>query len=290
MHLNRLQNTLSFLRANPQEEKLEAKVFFQEKSNTYVGVENASYLFLADNSLIFTSENLGYNNIFKLDEKGKNIKPILQGNFDVSEIVSLDEEKQILYFTSHESGATNTLLYKLNLKTGKHEKITSELGEHKVMFSAKNQFFIDTYSHINEPISVTLKDAAGNVVRALHSNQNLQDSLSKLNLSKFEFFTIKTEDKVSLNAWILKPANFDAQKKYPVLFYVYGGPGVNTVLNHWQKENGLWFQLLAQKGYIVVSVDGRGTGHRGEAFKKVTYKKLGYYETIDQIQAAKYMA
>jgi len=290
LHLNRLQNTLSFLRANPQEDKLDAKVFFQEKSNTYVGVENASYLFLADNSLVFTSENLGYNNIFKLDEKGKNVKPILQGNFDVSEIVSLDEEKQILYFTSHESGASHTLLYKLNLKTGKHEKITPELGEHKVMFSAKNQFFIDTYSNINEPISVSLKDAAGNLVRTLHSNQNLQDSLSKLNLSKFEFFTIKTEDKVNLNAWILKPANFDAQKKYPVLFYVYGGPGVNTVLNHWQKENGLWFQLLAQKGYIVVSVDGRGTGHRGEAFKKVTYKKLGYYETIDQIQAAKYMA
>jgi len=134
-----------------------------------------------------------------------------------------------------------------------------------------------------------LHQSNGQEIRVLEDNAQLMDELKSFKLSKKEFFSFNTSEGVSLNGWMLKPDNFDPAKKYPVLMYVYGGPGAQTVLNSWGGRNDFWYQMLAQQGYIVVSVDNRGTGARGAEFKKCTYKELGKLETIDQIEAAKYL-
>ncbi len=158
-----------------------------------------------------------------------------------------------------------------------------------IVFNSDYTYFIDTRSSFNEPIKVTLHEASGKQVRELENNSKLQEKLKGYAMGTHEFFQFTTSEKVTLNGWMIKPANFDPNKKYPVLMYVYGGPGHNTVVNSWGGANYLWFQLLAEKGYVIVSVDNRGTGSRGTAFGKATYMQLGKYETQDQIEANKYL-
>jgi dipeptidyl-peptidase-4 len=134
---------------------------------------------------------------------------------------------------------------------------------------------------------ITIHNAKGKKLRILTDNHKLKDTIKEYKFSNKEFFTFITEDGVELNGWMLKPFDFDPGKKYPVLMYVYGGPGSQTVQNSW--TTNLWYQYLISQGLIFVSVDNRGTGSRGEEFKKITYKQLGKYETIDQIEAAKYL-
>jgi dipeptidyl-peptidase-4 len=170
------------------------------------------------------------------------------------------------------------------------KKVSKENGSHRPMFSSNYNYYINNYSDANTPPVYTVNKPNGKVIRTIEENQALRDVMLEYNFSKKEFFTFKTHENVELNGWKILPPGFDPDKKYPVFMTVYGGPGSQTVLNTYTAGNYIWHQLLAQKGYIVASVDNRGTGARGQEFKKMTYLQLGKYETVDQIAAGKYFA
>jgi dipeptidyl-peptidase-4 len=166
--------------------------------------------------------------------------------------------------------------------------ITENEGWNKAEFSTGFNYFIHTWSDMNNPPVITIRNDKGKGLRIIEDNARLRERLKEFNLRKRELFSFKTEEGVELNGWMIKPDNFDKNKRYPVLVYLYGGPGSQTVRNNWEGGQ-LWYQYMAQEGILVVSVDNRGTGFRGEEFKKITYKQLGKYETEDQIATAKWL-
>ena len=180
-------------------------------------------------------------------------------------------------------------VYSVKLNGSSKKRLTTKTGQNRAAFSTSFKYFINYHSSASTPKYITLNDYTGKEKRVLEDNAALNKSLEGFNFSKKEFFKIKVNEN-ELNAWKILPTNFDASKKYPVLMFVYGGPGINTVNDSWDGGNTFWFNHLASKGYMVVSVDARGTGYRGAEFKKVTYKQLGKYETEDQIAAAKYLS
>ena len=181
-------------------------------------------------------------------------------------------------------------VYAINLDGSGKKRLTKKDGTNSADFSNSFTYFINYHTTANTPNYVSLNNASGNTIRVLKDNQNLSQTLAEYEIGEKTFFSFKTSQNVELNAWMIKPPNFDETKKYPVFLTIYGGPGSQTVTNSWGGSNFFWHQLLAKKGYIVVSVDNRGTGARGVDFKKLTYKQLGKYETEDQVEAAKYFA
>jgi len=175
------------------------------------------------------------------------------------------------------------------MKGKKKQKITPKKGTNRVQWSSNFDYFVNTHSTLNTPATYTVFENNGKQVRVIEDNAGMRTVQQQVAWKDFEFFNFTTSENVKLNGWMLKPPNFDATKKYPVFMYVYGGPGSQTVNNSWGGFNNWWYQMLAQKGYLVVSVDNRGTGARGQEFKKMTYLELGKYETMDQIEAAKYL-
>jgi dipeptidyl-peptidase-4 len=174
---------------------------------------------------------------------------------------------------------------------GKGKKLLSPAkGTHSINMSPDHRFFIDYHTTADNPVTVTLNEASGKTLKVLEDNKALKDRLTTYALGKKEFFTFPTVDGTVLNGYLIKPADFDPNKKYPVLMYVYGGPGSQNVLNAWGGTRDFWHQHLAAEGYLVASIDNRGTGARGRDFKHATYANLGKLETIDQIEGAKYLA
>ena len=194
-----------------------------------------------------------------------------------------------MYYQSVEGSSIDRVIYSISLK-GKNKKLLSKpKGTNNASFSKNLNYYINTYSDTFTPPIYTLHNSNGILIKEVLNNQKLQKKLKNYRLSKKEFFTLKTANS-EFNAWILKPTNFDASKKYPLFMTQYSGPGSQSVKNSWNSYNDYWFQHLAQQGYIIVCVDGRGTGYKGAAFKKSTYLNLVKYETIDQIEAAKQLA
>ncbi|MFM2286312.1 MAG: hypothetical protein RLZZ543_1809 [Bacteroidota bacterium] len=286
--LNRHQNHLELLLANPASGSI--RTLLEEKSETYIDV-NDNLRFLADGKrFIWSSELGGYNHLYLYGMDGKKITALSTGNFDVTEFYGLNEQTGTLYFQAAAPTPMDRSIFTVKL-TGKGQKnLLPASGHQRPEFSSDFSFFVMSQSSANSPTEYSLYNGSGKLIRSLEANTALKEKLAGYQLSKKEFFTFTTSQGVALNGWMIKPSNFDASKKYPVFMTVYGGPGHNTVENQWEGSNYLWYQYLAQNGYIVVSVDNRGTGNRGEAFKKSTYKQLGKLETEDQIEAAKYMA
>ncbi len=285
--LNRHQNKLELLIADAGTGN--TSLILQEVSDTYVDITD-DLTFLSDGkSFIWTSEKEGYNHIYHYKMNGKLIKKVTSGDWDVVEMKGVDEKNKTIYYVSVESSPMDRELYSVKLDGSGKKKLSPKKGTNVVSFSSSFRYFLNTFSDANTPYYVTLHSSDGKQIRVLEDNAALNKTLSGYTMSKKEFFTFKTSEGVSLNGWMIKPANFDQNKKYPVFMTVYGGPGHNTVNNSWESQNYLWHQMLAQKGYIVVSVDNRGTGYRGAAFKKSTYKQLGKLEQIDQAEAAKHL-
>ena len=282
--MNRLQNKLEILFADPKNG--ESKVIYTETNKYYIGITD-HLTFLDDNEhFLFTSEKDGYYHIYLYKMNGELVKQLTKGNWVITDLIGFDEKKQIVYYTSAESSPLNRDIYSVDLK-GNKNKLSSRKGTNRARFSSDYKYFINTFSDANTPSVITVNKANGKQIRVLEDNSKLLKTIKEYNFSKKEFFTITTSENVELNAWKILPPNFDKEKQYPVLFTIYGGPGSQTIQNSWGSD--LWEQMLAQKGIIVVSVDNRGTGARGEEFKKMTYMQLGKYETIDQIEAAKYL-
>ncbi|PCJ23976.1 MAG: S9 family peptidase [Flavobacteriales bacterium] len=284
--LNRHQNELNIHLTNA--ETGESKIIFTEKNEKYVEVPTTEFL-TTKNQFIITSEKDGFNHIYLYDVSGKLIKQVTKGKWDVSSYYGIDEKKGVIYYQSAELSPIDRQIYSIKLNGSSKKRLTTQSGQNRAKFSASFKYFINYHSSASTPNYIALCDNAGKVKSVLEDNEELNKTLKEFNITKKEFFKIKVNN-VELNAWKILPSNFDKMKKYPVLMFVYGGPGINTVNDSWDGGNTFWFQHLASKGYIIISVDNRGTGHRGEAFKKITYKQLGKYETEDQIASAKYLA
>ena len=285
LRMNRLQNKLEILLANPNNGKSE--VIYTETNKYYIDITD-HLTFLNDNKhFLFTSEKDGYYHIYLYKMNGELVKQLTKGNWVITSLIGFDEKKKLVYYVSAESSPLNRDLFCIDLE-GNKTKLSSREGTNSARFSSDFKYSINTFSDANTPPIITVNKANGKQLRILENNSNLLKTIKEYNFSKKEFFSFKTSENVKLNAWKILPPDFDKEKKYPVLFTIYGGPGSQTVRNSWGGGD-LWEQMLAQKGIIVVSVDNRGTGARGEEFKKMTYLQLGKYETIDQIEAAKYL-
>ena len=282
--LNRLQNKLDLLFADAATGK--TKTILSQTDSCWIDI-NDNLNFLKDKKqFIWSSAKDSFEQIYLFDYNGNQIKQLTKGEFEVDKILGVDETQKEIYFTSNERSTINSDLYSVNYETGNRSRITEAKGSHKIDLSPNQKYFIDRYSNANLIGSIYLYNANGEKVCDLVVND--MSAFKEYNLSPVEFFRFKTTDGVELDASIIKPANFDPSKKYPVLVNNYSGPGSKTVTDAWGRD--LWFQLLAQKGYIIFALDNRGTGGRGESFKKLMYKNLGFWEVNDQIEGAKYLA
>ena len=282
--LNRHQDNLDLLFVDGN--SAATKVVLNEKDKAYVDVTD-NLTFLKDNSFIWTSEKDGFNHIYLYDKTGKLKNQVTKGNWEVTNYYGFDEKTNTVFYQSVENGSINRDVYSINLNGKNKVRLSKSIGTNAATFSPNFQYFINTFSSATHPTTYTLNEAKkGAQVQVIESNEALASKLKGYNLSAKEFFVLKTAKGNELNAWILKPKDFDPTKKYPVFMYQYSGPGSQQVNNDWNSNDDYWFQMLAQQGYIVACVDGRGTGFKGAAFKKVTQKELGKYEVEDQIDAA----
>lgn len=285
--MNRHQSQLDYLLVNPAS-STKNKVIYTDRSDTYVEVDN-NLIFLSDgNHFLRTSEKDGYNHIYKVGFDGSETQ-LTKGEWDVVDLKGVNEKNGLVYFISAQEGAMYKSLYTVDLKGKKINQLSVLKGSNDAEFSQGMKYYINYYSNANQPYLISLHDAKGKELKVLKDNETLKNTLKKYELSQKEFITIQGAE-TNLNAWVIKPKNFDPNKKYPVYFNIYNGPGHNTVVDAWEGRNYLYHQLLAQKGYIVVSVDTRGTMYRGAQFKKSTYLQLGKLETEDMVAVAKEMA
>ena len=283
--LNRHQDNLDLLFIDGNSGA--AKVVLNEKDKAYVDVTD-NLTFLKNNSFIWTSEKDGFNHIYWYDKNGKLKNQVTKGKWEVTSYYGFDEKTNTIFYQSVENGSVNRAIYSINLN-GKNKLLLSKnTGTNAATFSPNFEFYINTFSTANQPTTYTLNAVkTGKQLQVIEDNHALASKLKDFNLPSKEFFVLKTEKGNELNAWIIKPKDFDASKKYPVFMYQYSGPGSQQVNNEWNSADDYWFMMLAQQGYIVACVDGRGTGFKGADFKKVTQKELGKYEVEDQIDAAK---
>ena len=283
--LNRHQNNLDLLFIDGN--TATSKVVLNEKDKAYVDVTD-NLTFLKDNSFIWTSEKSGFNHIYHYDKTGKLKKQITTGNWEVTAYYGFDEKSGMVYYQSVENGSINRDVYAININGKNKKRLTTAVGTNRATFSPNFQYFINSFSSATKAPTFTLNDSkSGNVIKTIVSNEALEQKLAKYDIIPKEFTTITTEKGHTLNAWFIKPKDFDPNKKYPVFMFQYSGPGSQQVANQWNGTNDYWFMMLAQQGYIVACVDGRGTGFKGAEFKKCTYKELGKFEVEDQIDAAK---
>jgi dipeptidyl-peptidase-4 len=282
--MNRHQNELDFIVANANDGS--NKILFTEKDKYYIDV-NDNLTFLPEDNFIWTSEKDGFNHVYLKDFEGGEIQ-ITKGDWEVTSFHGVDSDKMEIYYTSTEDGSTNRSLFVQNLDTDEKRKLSTNIGTNSASFSNGLKYYMNSISTANSAPKFTLHKADGTQLKVLEDNAEFETKMEEFNLSEKEFFTIKTED-AELNAWMIKPPDFDKNKEYPLYMFLYGGPGSQQVTNSFGWINYYWYQMLAQKGYIVACVDNRGTGGKGSEFKKMTYKELGKYETIDQINAAKYL-
>ena len=286
--MNRHQNQLDFILVDAKDGS--SQTIFTENDAAYIDITD-NLTFLNDGKyFIWTSEKSGYNHIYLYNLKGKQVRQITKGNYDVTDFYGIDESNNTVYFASSERSPMHRDVYAVQLNGKNKKTLTNKIGTNSATFSTNYKYFINQYSNANTPYYFSLFDAKGNEVRILKDNSNLKNSLSEYALGQKEFFNFKTTEGIDLNGWMMKPHNFDETKLYPVFMYLYGGPGSQQVTDSWGGSNFLWYQMLTQQGYIVACVDNRGTGARGSEFKKCTYQQLGKLETEDQIEANRYLA
>ncbi len=285
--MNRHQNTLNlhFAEAgNGQSRKVLTK-----NSDTYLEI-NDNLTFLEDNQFLWTSEKDGYRHIYLFNEDGEKIRQVTNGEWVVTKFIGYDPEEETIYYQSTEVSPLERHVYSISIEGKEKQKLVGKEGTNNVNFSSDYSYYIGTHTSADKPPKTSVYNEDGEKIREPITNQAVKKLMNAYNFSGKTFFKFKTRDGTSLNGWMLKPKNFNPNKEYPVFMTCYGGPGVQTVTKDWGWRNYNYYQYLAQNGYIVVSVDNRGTIARGTQFKKMTYQNLGHYESIDQIEAAKYLA
>ena len=261
--LNRHQDNLDLLFVDGT--TAATKIVLNEKNNSYIDfVDKDNLTFLDDNSFIWTSEQDGFNHIYWYDKSGKLINQVTKGNWEVTEYYGFDEKNKTVFYQSTENGTINRDVYRISLDGKNKIRLSQNIGTNTATFSPNFEYFINSFSSASQPTTYTLNDSkSGKQIQVIENNEVLASKLKDYNLPQKEFFVLKTEKGNELNAWILKPKDFDPSKKYPVFMYQYSGPGSQQVNNEWSNHDDFWFMMLTQQGYIVACVDGRGTGFKG---------------------------
>jgi len=287
--LNRHQNHLELQKVMVGDKGVSTTELLVEEAPAYLEIHD-NLRFLKDGSFIWTSEQSGFMHIYHYSNKGKLKRQITKGDWDVTEFYGIDEESGYLYYQSAEVSPLQREVYRVKLNGRGKQKLSEKSGWNTATFSSGFKFYIHRNSSSISPTYESLHRSNGDQVRVMNDNKGLAEALKDYRLSPKEFIQIPNGQGTLLNAYMIKPQDFDPNKTYPVLMFVYGGPGSQTVKDQWDWRNGFWYQMLASKGYIVVSVDNRGTGARGRDFRTQTYQQLGKLETEDQIAAAKWLA
>lgn len=286
--MNRHQNELDFILYNTSNKTSE--VLFSENDKYYIDIHDNTTFTDNGKSLIWSSEKSAFNHLYLVNLEDGSMQQITSGDWEVTKYHGMNSKGNKVFYTSNEEGVINRSLYSIDLDGSNKIKLSSGIGTHSSKFSNGMKYYSNTYSTADTPPYISLHNYTGEEIRVLENNSQLTNKMKEFDLTNKEFFSFTTSEDVSLNGWMIKPSDFDENKEYPVFMFLYGGPGSQQVLNSWGWFNYFWYQHLAQKGYIVACVDNRGTGGRGAEFKKMTYQQLGKYETIDQIEANKYLA
>ena len=282
--LNRHQNQLMLQMVNSRENTV--STLLTETDKAYVDV-NDELTFLEDDSFIWSSERDGYKHLYHYSNQGSLLKQITQGPWEVTSYYGYDPEQKRIYYQSTENGSINRDVYGIKINGKSKKRLSSGAGTNHAAFSADYSSYINTFSNADTPYQYSLHRASdGELLKEIKSNKDLTEKLKAYELGKKEFSTINING-YDLNMWMMKPADFDPSKEYPLLLYQYSGPGSQQVANRWMSANDYWHQMLVAEGYVVACIDGRGTGYKGRDFKKITYLNLVKYETEDQIAAAK---
>ena len=288
LRLNRLQNHADILLADARTGK--TSILFSETNKYYISEPNDNFVnFTPDGKYFYMfSERSGFNHLYLHDMKtGKEIRPLTSGKYDIANLLGYHHSSGRFYYLAAEESPLRRNVFSVGLDGKNPVKITTKQGMNNVAFSKSYKYFIAYYSNANTPTQIALYNSKGQQVRMLEDNAALAEKNKEYGFVPKELMYIKTKSGVEMNAFMLKPANMEPGKRYPLFMFVYGGPGSQQVLDSW--DGGMpWKQMLVQKGYIVACVDNRGTGYRGEEFTKCTYLQLGKYETQDQIEAAEY--
>tara|TARA_B100001057_G_scaffold500930_1_gene618937 strand:- start:20308 stop:22341 length:2034 start_codon:yes stop_codon:yes gene_type:complete len=263
-----------------------SKLILEEKSEEYLDV-NDNLIFLSDKSFLWTSEKSGFNHIYHYNKKGKLINQVTRGSWEVENINAFNHKTNQIIFGAAMKSSIDRGLYSVGLRDRKIKPITKESGFNQAVFNLEGNIFIHSYSDKNTPPKYVIRSVEDvSLRRTILDNQELKNKLSKYKLPEKIFDTIRLNGQ-AMNYYIIKPDDFDSLKKYPLLLFQYSGPGSQQVSNRWGNNKDLWHKMLTQYGYFIACLDGRGTGYKGEKFKKMTYMNLGKLETQDQISFAK---
>lgn len=283
MTLNRHQNRFDLYFADPR--STVCKLAVRDESDTYIKENIFDNIIFYPDNFSFVSEKSGYNHLYWYSMNGNLLKQLTAGNYEVKDFLGYDPVNGSFYYTGNEESPLRKAVYKIDNK-GKKVKISTQTGINNAQFSTDMKYFMNRFTNLNTPTIITLNDNTGKALSTLVTNDKLKQTLAGYNVPQKEFFTFQTTDGTTLNGWMMKPNDFSASKKYPVLLYQYSGPGSQQVLDSFGIS---WETYMASQGYIVVCVDGRGTGGRGAEFEKCTYLNLGIKEAKDQVETALYM-
>src|SRR6266478_1727612 len=283
--LNRAQTTLDLLVADSATGK--SRVALSESDTNWINVHDALYFLKDGKRFLWASERSGYRHLYLYDLDGKQLAQLTKGDWEVAAVDGVDEAKGLVYFTATEKSVLERHLYRVALDGSRFSRITKEEGTHAAVLAPTSSAFVDTYSNPATPPRQDLYRADGARIAAI--NENKVAELADYHLSPVEFLTVKSRDGVLLNASIIKPPDFKPQQKYPVLVDVYGGPGVQIIRSAWGGATFLWHELMAQKGYIIFSLDNRGSTGRGHAFETPLHFRLGAQELSDQRDGVQYL-
>ncbi|AQG82202.1 S9 family peptidase [Spirosoma montaniterrae] len=293
IHLNRKQNHLRLFMANGRTG--EAQQIMEETSNTWIdvfdffaGINHLIYFPAGVKEFYWVSDRGGYSHLYRYDYAGKLLNQITKGPWEVTYVHHIDPKAKKVFYTSTEAAPTERQLYVIDIDGRNKQRLTTVAGRHAVNFSPNGKFFIDRYSNVQTPTQVELRDISGKLLKPLETNTKVSEYVAAHTFAPKELSSFTTSDGQRIDISIIKPLDFDINKKYPVVLDIYGGPGAQSVYNEWASSG--WHQWLAQSGYIVVGVNNRGSGGYGRDFEKIVYEKLGKYESQDFVEAARYMA
>ena len=286
--MNRWQNHLELILVDAKTGS--TRLLMEENNKYYIDLHDNLTFLENGKEFLWTSELSGFNHVYLYGMDGKIIKQLTRGDYEVTNLYGLDQKSNTLYYQAAEISPMQREIYKIDLNNDVKTMISKSVGDNNAQFSSTYKYWVNTFSTINKAASYEVLDNNGNKIRGIEDNEKIGELQKQFGTQPIEFLQFSNRNKEKLNAWMIKPRDFDPQKHYPVFMFLYGGPGSQQVIDNWHGGNYWWFQMLSQNGYIVVCVDNRGTGGRGEFFKKQTYLQLGNLETNDQIDAAKSIA
>ena len=288
--MNRHQDVLNLYTVNPR--STVARLLIKESVPKYVKEEAMAAIKVGSNTILLPSDRDGYMHLYLYNQNGQLLRKIAPGNYDITDVYGYDETTGDVYYQAAALNPHDRQIYVAH-KNGQIQRLSNQSGWNDAIFSGDYKYFINTWSDYNTPYVYTTRDGRGKVIATNVDNKALIEKTRQYGWTKRDTFSFTTSEGVHLDGWMVKPANFDASHKYPVIMFQYSGPGSQEVRNYWASgsmgQGGAFDQYLAQQGFIVVCVDGRGTGGRGAAFEKAIYLRMGDLESKDQVETASYL-